>query len=81
MSRKIYYTPRTKNLKERIDALMKEDFILYDELKVENKSDKIKVLVRDIINLSVQNMAHWHNIRLEKEDFAVYDALGVGEEK
>ena len=73
MSRKIIYTPRTKDLKKDIDALKKDYY--------PGGEESVITLVRNIINLSVQNMAHWHNIRLEKEDFAVCDALGVGEEK
>lgn len=72
MIRKIIYTPRTKNLKKDVEALMGD---------YPGGEESVRILVRNIINLSVQNMAHWHKIKLCKDDFAVCNALGVGEEE
>ena len=70
MSRKIIYTPRTKNLKSEVKALIGDYY--------PGGKESVKILVRNIINLSVQNMAHWYGIKLGKEDFIIYNALGVG---
>ncbi|HDZ25759.1 hypothetical protein LCGC14_1353310 [marine sediment metagenome] len=74
MNRKIYYTPRNKELKQRAMGLV-------SCFKKEPVQKIVRTFIIDVIILTVNCMAAWHNIKTCQDDYDVIYALGLREKE